>query len=115
MSTDRPFFKHFVAEIYGVEFALADSPTFINKKMRKLLAVAKIPLLKSQKNLFQPQGLSIVYILGASHLAVHTWPENGYVHLDLLTCSEETDFGLFEDSLRHEFEGLVINSRFLEY
>lgn len=38
---------------------------------------------------FEPQGASIVFILKESHLAIHTWPEKRYVHLDLVTCSKD--------------------------
>jgi S-adenosylmethionine decarboxylase len=29
-----------------------------------------------------------VIILSESHLSAHTWPEIGYVHLDIVTCVE---------------------------
>lgn len=38
---------------------------------------------------FNPQGTSIVFVLKESHLAIHTWPEKGYIHLDLVTCSKD--------------------------
>jgi S-adenosylmethionine decarboxylase len=31
-------------------------------------------------------GLTAVVILSESHAALHTWPELGYAHLDLVTC-----------------------------
>ena len=29
----------------------------------------------------------MIYVLTTSHLSVHSWPENSYLHIDLLTCS----------------------------
>jgi S-adenosylmethionine/arginine decarboxylase-like enzyme len=35
---------------------------------------------------FEPQGVSIVYLLSESHIALHTWPENGTGYITLSTC-----------------------------
>ena len=39
-------------------------------------------------NQFEPQGVSIVFLLSESHLSLHTWPENGKISLDLFSCND---------------------------
>lgn len=34
-------------------------------------------------------GVTVVYLLSESHIAIHSWPENGYLHVDLVTCSKQ--------------------------
>ena len=38
---------------------------------------------------FKPYGVSIFFVLGSSHLAVHTWPEQECLTLDIHLCSEK--------------------------
>lgn len=38
---------------------------------------------------FSPYGSTIVYVLEESHLAIHSWPEHGYIHCDIVTCSPD--------------------------
>ena len=40
---------------------------------------------------FEPRGASGVVLLAESHLSFHTWPEEGYVAVDLFTCSADLD------------------------
>jgi S-adenosylmethionine decarboxylase len=35
---------------------------------------------------FAPQGVSGSVVIAESHLSVHTWPETGYVSVDIYTC-----------------------------
>jgi S-adenosylmethionine decarboxylase proenzyme len=37
---------------------------------------------------FDPQGITILYMLSESHLSIHTFPEKNYAALDLYTCRE---------------------------
>ena len=37
---------------------------------------------------FTPYGLTLIYVLSESHLAIHTWPERKVLHIDLVTCSK---------------------------
>ncbi|MBO8153483.1 adenosylmethionine decarboxylase [Thermovirga sp.] len=39
---------------------------------------------------FPPNGVSGVVVISESHLSVHTWPEVGYVALDIYTCGSES-------------------------
>jgi S-adenosylmethionine decarboxylase proenzyme len=40
---------------------------------------------------FDPQGVTGTVLLAASHLAIHTWPEHGFVTLDVYVCNYTTD------------------------
>jgi S-adenosylmethionine/arginine decarboxylase-like enzyme len=37
---------------------------------------------------FEPQGVSIIYLLSESHIALHTWPENGTGYITLSSCGD---------------------------
>jgi S-adenosylmethionine decarboxylase proenzyme len=40
---------------------------------------------------FEPHGVTGAVILAESHLAVHTWPESGFVTIDVYVCNYTTD------------------------
>lgn len=55
---------------------------------------------------FEPQGITGVILLAESHIAVHTWPEIGYIAVDIFTCGKEARpkeaLRFFEQELRPE-------------
>ena len=40
---------------------------------------------------FEPQGVTGTVLLAESHLAIHTWPEHGFVSIDVYVCNVNTD------------------------
>jgi S-adenosylmethionine decarboxylase proenzyme len=40
---------------------------------------------------FEPQGVTGTVLLAESHLAIHTWPEYGFVTVDVYVCNLATD------------------------
>ena len=40
---------------------------------------------------FAPQGVTGTVLLAESHLAIHTWPEAGFVTVDVYVCNYTTD------------------------
>ena len=50
---------------------------------------------------FEPQGCSLVYLLSESHISVHTFPEKNYVAMDIYTCREYPDNGVYEHIYAH--------------
>lgn len=62
---------------------------------------------------FEPIGLTLVYILSESHLAIHTWPEHKLLHLDLVTCSnlekDAMEKAVFESFSVFDIKKLVIS------
>jgi S-adenosylmethionine decarboxylase len=40
---------------------------------------------------FTPEGVTGTLLLAESHLAIHTWPESGFVTIDVYVCNERKD------------------------
>lgn len=91
-----PIINHFVALIKIK--SLDDSLGFIEKIAQKIIHGLNLKVVKTISHLFYPQGVTLVYILSESHLVIHSWPEFGIIHLDLVTCSYRS---------MKEFEGAV--------
>lgn len=79
-----PTINHFVALIRLK--SLDGSPDYIENIAQKIINNLSLTVVKKTSHLFHPKGVTLVYILSESHLAVHTWPEFSTVHLDLVTC-----------------------------
>ncbi|HAA21329.1 MAG TPA: adenosylmethionine decarboxylase, partial [Cytophagales bacterium] len=53
--------------------------------------LAGATIINSTFHHFAPAGISGVVVIQESHLALHTWPEYGYVALDVFTCGNTVD------------------------
>lgn len=61
-------------------------------------------------HVFEPHGFSVVYILEESHMALHSWPNKGYLHIDLVTCSlNETNLDSINYFIKAYFNNENIN------
>ena len=40
---------------------------------------------------FDPWGASGIVLIAESHISFHTWPEEGYLGMDVFTCGREMD------------------------
>lgn len=48
-------------------------------------------IMKDVRYNFDPQGITAVWILAESHMAIHTYPEAGFMAVDVFTCGNEGD------------------------
>lgn len=84
---NKPYFRHFVVEI-ECPFGEANSLAWVKARIILLINKLDIQIIKDINHLFQQRGISLIYIISSSHMVVHTWPENNYIHIDLITCSK---------------------------
>lgn len=101
---DRPFYKHFVIEL-ETSFDQANSLEWTEDRVEELFRAINTKVVKKISHLFKPQGISLVYIISSSHIAVHTWPENNFIHIDFITCDETQDFKDFHLIIARVFPG----------
>ena len=45
---------------------------------------------------FQPQGYTCIWLLGESHLAIHTYPEHNKSYIELTSCSSVKNLKFIE-------------------
>lgn len=54
----------------------------------QMAADAGFNVIGTLEHQFQPQGFTKLYLLAESHLAIHTFPEEGKTYVELSSCNE---------------------------
>ncbi|AYE37120.1 spermidine synthase (plasmid) [Borrelia turcica IST7] len=58
----------------------------------KLLIKSKFKILNKREHKFVPYGLTVLFLLAESHLAIHTFPEKNKTYIELTSCVDEQFF-----------------------
>ena len=84
----RIVYCHLIADLW------VDAPERLERAeplRRALVAAAEgagMTVLASPSHQFEPTGATVVLLVAQSHLAIHTWPEEGLACVDLMTCGD---------------------------
>ncbi|HIQ50230.1 MAG TPA: adenosylmethionine decarboxylase [Nanoarchaeota archaeon] len=88
---------HIIADFFGVKAELIKYAEKMKLLLDPIVFKAGLTILDSKYHQFKPFGVSCIYLLAESHVSVHTWPEVGYMAIDIFTCGdEEKAFKCFE-------------------
>ena len=84
---------HLLGEWYDCP---ADTPEFTRAEPLRALCLqaaeaSGLVIVGDCFNQFEPQGVTGTVLLAESHLAIHTWPEFGFVTIDVYVCNLLTD------------------------
>ena len=84
----RPIGYHFVGEMrFSEQNQLLENDN-IQKIFLDSLNYANLIIYDIFHHNYHPYGYSAVAILKTSHAAIHTWPEHGYISVDIFICDE---------------------------
>ncbi len=86
--------RHFLADYYGCSFERLNDGAALRAMFLDAVARSGATILSDHFELFQPHGVTGVVVVAESHVALHTWPEHGFMAVDYFTCSERLDAGL---------------------
>jgi S-adenosylmethionine decarboxylase len=76
---------------------MLDDEEYLDSTLRSAVRKSNMTLLGVHMKKFHPQGVTGVALLGESHAAIHSWPENGQLFIDIATCTDkESAHSLFE-------------------
>lgn len=84
-----PVGTHCILELHGCPFELLDGESFVRDALADASRQGMSTLLNLTSHRFAPHGVTALALLAESHISAHTWPEHGYVALDVFTCGEK--------------------------
>ena len=91
MTTKPDYGQHYLVDFLRCE---PETLRFVGPTREIFLRAAresKATLVGEDFYQFEPEGVSGVILIAESHLSVHTWPEDAFAAVDILTCGQEMD------------------------
>ena len=80
---------HYIVEGSGCDPEIIGSVAKVQEILAKAAEIANTKIWSISFHRFPPHGVSGVVVISESHLSAHTWPEAGYVALDIYTCGKD--------------------------
>ncbi len=105
---------HIIADLFGVNPELIKHVKKVKSLVDPLIKKAELTVLASKYHQFKPFGVSCVYLLAESHVSLHTWPEIGYVAIDIFTCGESRKAFTAFNLLKQVFKPQSVKERIIE-
>jgi len=102
--------KHILAELYDCNEGLLNDTKFIEKVMLKAAELSNATIVSSNFHKFSPHGVSGIVVIAESHMSIHTWPEYGFVAIDLFTCGDTVNPWVGFDFLKEELNASNIST-----
>ncbi|MDP6037311.1 MAG: polyamine aminopropyltransferase [Candidatus Latescibacteria bacterium] len=96
--------QHLLAELHGCPANLLNDVAALENLLIEAAHKAGATVINTTFHHFSPFGVSGVVVIQESHLAIHTWPEQGFAAIDLFTCGDQTRPGLACTHLKHALQ-----------
>lgn len=112
-STQGYLVRHIIIELNGCPFAVLDDEERAERTLEAIANAINTDIMARVRHHFQPQGVTAVLVVGASHLSIHTWPEHGYATVDLVICTDGFDLNHLVDLTKQAMEAKHVS--FLEF
>jgi S-adenosylmethionine decarboxylase len=84
-----PLGRHLILECYGCDINALKNTGRLEQVLQESALAAKAIILHSYFHKFdRGEGVTGVVALSESHISVHTWPEHGYMAIDVFMCGD---------------------------
>ena len=104
-----------VAALEGCSFEQIDDADRVDRALREAVAAGGFTLLHQHVHKFSPQGVTGAAVLSESHIALHSWPEDGVLFVDIATCSGTAATQAAFDAICANFDHTTIKRQDLGY
>ena len=85
--------NHLILDFCNVDFDL-NNYELLDSKLKDILSKTSVTIEAQVHKKFEPQGLTILYLLSESHFSIHTWPEARSCAIDFYHCGEKSVLNL---------------------
>lgn len=80
---------HYILDVFGYDLGGCESTEHWQRTLSSIFDDSPLLVLHEHFHSFTPQGITGYLLLSTSHLSIHTWPEHGYIAIDLFSCLSE--------------------------
>ncbi len=77
---------HYLIDLYGCQEKQIDDSEELKNILVSSVKNTEAVVLSEYFYHFSPRGVTGFLLLSASHIAIHTWPEENHLTLDVFTC-----------------------------
>lgn len=82
------FGEHFLVDLHGCNADVIATKDTTQEALLSAASRCGSTIIEYHFHQFSPHGVSGVILIAESHFSVHTWPENGFVAVDIFTSGE---------------------------
>lgn len=84
--------KHMICDLTNIRnMTRLESMDKMHELLEDICTKYDFTILSKTQHKFEPQGLTILYMLSESHISIHTFPEKQYLAFDIYTCRDYDD------------------------
>ena len=82
--------NHITLDIHDIENPdqVLNDRDFLEDIMRHAIRLSGATIIDTIHHVFDPQGLTLLFLLAESHASIHTYPEKAYAAFDFFTCGD---------------------------
>lgn len=103
--------RHAICEFWGASHL--NSVDVVERALRDASTAGGVTLIDVLVHQFAPHGVSGVAMIAESHIALHTWPELGYLAADVFTCGDNANLDEIIRVLRESFAAERVDCQYL--
>jgi S-adenosylmethionine decarboxylase proenzyme len=78
--------KHLLIDLWMPDGELLQTVEPLWSRLLAATRASGAEILHAYVHQFTPQGMSGLIMIAESHVSIHTWPEEGYLAMDILSC-----------------------------
>lgn len=106
--------RHVLIEFHGCDAAAISDGDGLLSGLLDAVRRSGATYLNHLFHAFAPHGMSGIVLIAESHVAFHTWPEHGYMAMDVFTCSESMDWDVIRASMAERLRAARVECRILD-
>lgn len=90
--------KHMICDLTNIRNSLhLESMDKMHELLEDICQQYDFTVLTRSAHQFDPQGITVLYMLSESHISIHTFPEKRYLAFDIYTCRDYDDDSVYEE------------------
>ncbi len=113
MTSSKIYGHHYLVELLGCDPSRIQQVSTVEHVFLEAARISGATIVEHFFKQYEPEGVTGIILISESHFAIHTWPEDGFVALDIFTCGT-MDSQAAIDFLKQEFGAQDVRQRLVE-